>query len=448
MQNEKSTPSPFSQNLLDQNAGFSEPSILNNPKTMRAWTYFDCANSAHSLVIGVAIFPPFFEAIAPKMIQFMGYEIPNSSMLAYALTISYLFIALTQPILSGIADYGGKRKTFMQIFTVLGASACIAMFWMDNPDVWQIGFWAYIVSMIGYAGGVVFNNSFLPLISTPDKFDALSARGFTLGYIGGTLLLIANLVCVIYWQQIGFADEGVATRTAFLMVGLWWLGFSTIPFWGLPNDRKDPLSIKAFTSGFGELKKVWRTVNQQPNIKRFLLAFFFYDAGVQTLIFLAAVFASKVLNFKTFELIALVILLQLVAALGAWIFAKVSEAKGNKWTISVMLVVWTLITFLAFFIQDKMPFYGLGVFLGLVMGGTQSLSRSTYAKLMPKNTTDTTTFYSFYDLTDKIAVVIGTFAFGLIDQLVGIRYSVLMLGFLFLIGLLLLSRVKFDENES
>ena len=440
MQNETSN------NAL-HHAGFSEPVTLNNPKILRAWTYFDCANSAHSLVIGVAVFPPFFEAVAPKTIHFMGWDIPNSSMLAYALTISYLFIALTQPILSGIADYGGKRKTFMQFFTVLGALACISMFWMDNPDAWQVGFWAYIVSMIGYAGGVVFNNSFMPLIATPDKFDRLSARGFTLGYIGGTVLLIVNLICILFWDKIGFADESIATRISFLTVGVWWLGFSLIPFFGLPNDNKTPLSMKAVLSGFGELKQVWSIVKKQVNTKRFLLSFFFYDAGVQTMIFLAAVFAGKELGFETTELIILVLLLQIVAALGAWIFAKVSNAKGNKWTISAMLIVWVIITFLAFFIKDKMPFYALGVLLGIVMGGTQSLSRSAYSKLIPKGTTDTTTFYSFYDLTDKLAVVIGTFTFGLIDQMIGIRYSVLMLGFLFFIGLLLLSRVSFDDSE-
>ncbi len=426
----------------------SASQALNNPKVMRAWSYFDCANSAHSLVIGVAVFPPFFEAIAPPTIQFLGWEIPSSSMLAYALTISYLVIALTQPILSGIADYGGKRKGFMQFFTVLGALSCISMFFMDNPDNWQIGFWAYIVSMIGYAGGVVFNNSFMPLIATPDKFDALSARGFTLGYIGSTFLLVANLVCILYWDKIGFPDEGIATRIAFLMVGVWWLGFSLIPFFGLPNDSKTPLSMKAVTSGFGELKKVWNTVKQHNDIKGFLLAFFFYDAGVQTMIFLAAVFAKKELDFKTAELIVLVILLQVVAAFGAVIFAKVSEKKGNKWTISLMLVVWVIITFLAFFIKDKMPFYILGIFLGLVMGGTQSMSRSTYSKLIPEGTKDTTVFFSFYDLTDKMAVVIGTFTFGMVDQYIGIRYSVLMLGFLFFIGLILLSRVKFESNAA
>ena len=426
----------------------SPVNILNNPKTMRAWSYFDCANSAHSLVIATAVFPAFFEAIAPKTIHVWGSDVPNSSVLAYGLTIAYLFIALTQPLLSGIADYGGKRKSFMQFFTILGAFACISMFFMDNPAAWQLGFWAYVVSMIGYAGGVVFNNSFMPLIATPDKFDALSARGFTLGYIGSTFLLIINLICITYWQELGFPDKGIATRLSFILVGLWWLGFSLIPFFGLPNDRKDPLSISAISRGFGELKATWNVIKHETNTKNYLLSFFFYDAAVQTLIFLAAVFASKELHFETTDLIILVLILQFVGAFGAWFFSKVSEKKGTKWTLSIMLIVWIIIAFLAFFIHDKAPFYALGALLGVVMGGTQSLSRSAFSKLIPQGITETTTFYSFYDLVDKLAVVGGTFAFGLVDQLVGIRYSVLALGGLFIIGLILLQKVKFNNGQN
>lgn len=419
----------------------------NNPRILRAWTYFDCANSAHSLVIGTAVFPAFFSAVAPETINLWGSEIKNSSLLAYALTISYLFIAITQPILSGIADAGGRRKIFMQIFTVIGAVACISMFFMGSAEYWQVGFWAYIVSMIGYAGGVVFNNSYMPLIATPDKYDALSSRGFTLGYIGGTILLIINLICIMYWDTLGFPDKGIATRLAFVTVGIWWLGFSLIPFLGLPNDEPIPLKKGILSSGFKELRKTWEKVQHIGNLKSFLAAFFFYDAGVQTIIFLASVFAQKELGFETTELIILVMLLQIVAAVGAWLFAKISEIKGNKFTLMTMLIVWTLIAFSAFLIRDKMSFYGLGVFLGIVLGGIQSLSRSAFSKLMPRDTKDVTTFYAFYDLTDKLAVVFGTFLFGYIDQLIGLRYSVLAMAILFVIGAFLLRGVSFDEEK-
>ncbi len=424
------------------------PVKINDPRTMNGWAFFDCANSAHSLVITTAVFPPFFAAIAPAQVSFLGSTVSSSAMLAYAITIAYMVIAFTSPILSGIADYGGKRKLFMRFFTTLGAFACMAMFFMEKPDQWQIGFWTYVFAMIGYAGGVVFNNAYLPIIATPDKFDSLSARGFTYGYIGSTFLLIVNLVMILFYDKLGFPDKGIPTRLAFIMVGAWWLGFSQITFNRMPKDKPTPLSINSVSKGIGELLKVFQTVKTDFNLKRYLASFFFFDSGVQTMVFLATVFASKELKMELTELITLVLVIQIVAAAGAYVFAKVSENKGNKFAIVIMLCIWILITFLAFFIHSKEAFYALGGLLGFVQGGIQSLGRATYAKLMPIGTKDTTSFYSFYDLTDKIAVIMGTFVFGSIDQIIGIRYSVLAMGILFIIGILLLLPVKIPRTQA
>lgn len=421
---------------------------INDPRTMNGWAFFDCANSAHSLVITTAVFPPFFAAIAPAEVHFLGSTFSSSAMLAFAITMAYAVIAFTSPILSGIADYGGKRKLFMRFFTTIGALSCIAMFWMENPEQWQIGFWTYVLAMIGYAGGVVFNNAYLPIIATPDKFDSLSARGFMYGYIGSTLLLVVNLVMILFYDKLGFPDKGIPTRLAFIMVGAWWLGFSQITFNRMPKDENTPLSTDVVSRGFGELKKVFQTVKTNFNLKRYLASFFFFDSGVQTMIFLATVFATKELGFETTELIVLVLILQLVAAVGAYLFAKLSENKGNKFALVVMLCIWILITFLAFFIKEKTAFYALGGLLGFVQGGIQSLARATYAKLMPVGTKDTTSFYSFYDLTDKLAVIMGTFVFGSIDQIIGIRYSVLAMGILFVIGIILILPVKIPRSQA
>jgi MFS transporter, UMF1 family len=424
----------------------SQPKI-NDPRTMNGWAFFDCANSAHSLVITTAVFPPFFAAIAPKEVTVFGSTFASSAMLAYAITIAYTVIAFTSPILSGIADYGGKRKLFMRFFTTIGAIACIAMFWMSHPEDWQIGFWTYVVAMIGYAGGIVFNNAYLPIIATPDKFDSLSARGFMYGYIGSTFLLVVNLLMILNYDKLGFPDKGIPTRLAFIMVGAWWLGFSQITFSRMPKDADTPLSINDVSRGFGELKKVFQTIKANSNLKGYLASFFFFDSGVQTMIFLATVFASKELNMQLTELIVLVLIIQIVAAVGAYIFAKISENKGNKFTLVIMLGIWILITFLAFFVHSIQAFYALGGLLGFVQGGIQSLARATYAKLMPVGTKDTTSFYSFYDLTDKLAVIMGTFVFGSIDQIIGIRYSVLAMGILFVIGIILILPVKIPRTE-
>ena len=421
--------------------------ILNDKRTMNGWAFFDCANSSYSLVISSAVFPAYFAATAPETIPFLGMAIPSSAILAYAVTIAYLVIAVSSPILSGIADYGGKRKLFMTMFTVLGALACIGMFWMVGRAHWQIGFWGYVVATIGYAGGIVFNNSYLPIIATEDRFDWLSARGYTFGYVGSVFLLVVNLAMIIFYQELGFPDKSIPTRIAFLMVGIWWLSFAQIPRLRLPDDSTTPLSMSAVASGWAEFKGVWAVVKANINLKNYLLAYFFFDAGVQCVLFMATIFAAKVLNFETTELITVVLILQVVAALGAWIFAKVSAKKGNLWAIMVMLIVWIGICLGAYLVNSKTQFYLLGVILGAVMGGIQSLSRSTYSKLIPENTEDVTSFFSFFDVTDKVAVVVGTFAFGFIDQLTGnIRNSTLALMVFFIAGLIMIRRVKMPQK--
>jgi MFS transporter, UMF1 family len=422
-------------------------SLMNDKRTMNGWAFFDCANSSYSLVISSAVFPAYFAATAPDNIPFLGMNIPSSAILAYAVTIAYLVIAVSSPILSGIADFGGKRKLFMTAFTVLGAVACMAMFWMVGREHWQIGFWGYVVATIGYAGGVVFNNSYLPIIATEDRFDWLSARAFTFGYIGSVFLLLINLVMILNYKELGFADVSIPTRIAFLMVGVWWLSFAQIPRLRLPPDSKKPLTMAAVSSGWAEFKGVFEVVKRNQNLKNYLLSYFFFDAGVQCVLFMATIFAAKVLNFETPELIQIVLILQVVAALGAWVFAKVSAVKGNLWSIAVMLVVWIGICVAAYLVANKMQFYILGAVLGAVMGGIQSLSRSTYSKLIPADTEDVTSFFSFYDVTDKVAVVVGTFAFGFIDQLTGdIRNSTLALALFFIAGLILIKNVKMPQK--
>ena len=420
---------------------------MNDKRTMNGWAFFDCANSSYSLVISSAVFPAYFAATAPENIPFLGMSIPSSAILAYAITIAYLVIAISSPILSGIADYGGKRKMFMTGFTILGSLACMAMFWMVGREHWQIGFWGYVVATIGYAGGVVFNNSYLPIIATEDRFDWLSARAYTFGYIGSVFLLVVNLAMIIFYKELGFPDKSIPTRIAFLLVGVWWLSFAQIPRLRLPADSTTPLSMKAVSSGWAEFKGVFETVKANKNLKNYLLSYFFFDAGVQCVLFMATIFAAKVLNFETTELIGVVLILQVVAALGAWIFAKVSAVKGNLWSITVMLVVWIGICIAAYLVASKMQFYILGAVLGAVMGGIQSLSRSTYSKLIPEDTEDVTSFFSFYDVTDKVAVVVGTFAFGFIDQLTGdIRNSTLALALFFIAGLILIKNVKMPQK--
>lgn len=426
------------------------PQPLNDPKTLTGWALFDWANSAFALVITTAIFPPYFEEMVDPEFTVLGVGFTNSSWFAYLITVSYLVIAALSPFLSGIADAGGRRKSFLRAFTVMGGLGCLSLFFFTGMGTMWLGSLGFIVGLIGFAGGLVFYNSFLPVIATEDRYDRLSARGFAMGYIGSVLLLLLNLAMVLKPGWFGMPESGsLPVRMAFVTVGLWWLGFGALSLSRLPDDVRRPgtgLGDMA-ARGWREFRGVWERMRDYPQAKRFLAAFFSYSAGVQTVIFLASIFAKKELGFETEELILVVLILQIVAIGGAYLAARISEWRGNKVALYFELVIWTLICVLAYFVTGKLQFYLIAGAVGLVMGGIQSLSRSTYAKVIPRRggaedtAADTTSWFSFYDVLEKVAIVLGTFLFGLLDALTGsMRLSVLILSVFFLLGMALLSR--------
>lgn len=437
----------FFENILDvKTSGESPTSNMTPPKndkrTITAWAFFDWANSAYALVITVAVFPGYFLELTNDTVNVFGMRISDSTLYAWSIAFAYLVIAALSPILSGIADYGGKKKSFLRFFTTLGALACISLvFFTGMPTLW-VGVSGFILATIGFAGGIVFYNAFLPLIATEDRYDDVSAKGFSYGFIGSVILLIINLIVIMKYDWFGFSDSLHAVPTAFVMVGLWWLGFAQIPLRRLPEDILIKTQENLLKKGYQELVKVWRTIGKDRNTQAFLVAFFCYNAGVQAVLFMASTFAEKELHFSSSDLIILVLLLQIVAIGGAWASAKLSGKKGNKFSIMLMLAIWTGICITGYFVQTGLDFYLLAVAVGTVMGGIQSLSRATYAKFLPENTPDTASFFSFYDVMDKVSTVTGTFVFGFVEQLTGgMRNSVATLAVFFVISLLVLAFV-------
>ena len=440
-----------------------QPHHLNQPRTLSGWALFDWANSAFALVITTAIFPPYFEAVTTKEIGFLGTEISNSAWFGYTISLSYLIIALLSPLLSGIADAGGRRKSFLRFFTLMGGISCLSLFFfegnLNGENTLWLGTIAFALGLIGFAGGLVFYNAFLPVIATPDRFDKLSARGFAMGYIGSVLLLILNLLMVEKPEWFGAGDlsglpgwlgdpDTFMVRLAFVTVGLWWLIFATISLSRLPADVCKPGTglVDMGRRGWRELQGVWVKVKTNKNTKLFLLAFFSYSAGVQTVIFLASLFAAKELGFETSQLIIVVLILQIVAIGGAYAAAAISKRYGNKTSIYVQLFIWTLICLAGYFVQGQTSFYWVAAAVGLVMGGIQSMSRSTYAKLIP-NPDETTSYFSFYDVLEKIAIVLGTFIFAGLDQLTGsMRLSLLALSVFFVLGMVLLAKFHLAKD--
>jgi UMF1 family MFS transporter len=420
---------------------------LDQPKIIRAWTFYDWANSAYSLIITSAIFPAYYSAIAPETISFFGHQFKRASVASYAIAFSFLIVALISPLLSSIADYKGNKKWFMKVFCYMGAAACVGMFFFQKDEHLHAnvyyGLLCSIIASIGYCGSIVFYNAFLPEIASKSKQDKVSAKGFSMGYIGSVLLMLLCFGFIVSNENFGWQLGDLPARISFLAVGLWWILFAQIPFAILQEHKREHNEkINFLTGGYIELAKVWRNLTESPELKKFLLSFFFYNMGVQTVMYMATYFASDELHMQTTQLLAVVLIIQLVAILGARFFAWVSSKQDNRLALAYLILIWIGICISAFFVQTANAFYALAFAVGMVMGGIQSLSRSTYSKLLPQ-TEDTASYFSFFDVSEKIGIVIGTLSFGLIaDLLGGMRNSTMALGIYFVIGLLLLLRLS------
>lgn len=420
-------------------------------KLHRSWAMYDWANSAYNLVITSTIFPAYYEAITSEkrdgviindQVSFFGRHFTNSALFDYALAAAYLVIVLISPILSSIADYKGNKRQFMRLFCYLGSAACCGLYFF-RAETLELGVILFALAAIGYCGSLVFYNAYLPEIAAEDERDALSARGFSYGYVGSVLLQLLCFVFVFkpdWFNWLGIYGEGDASRFSFLLVGIWWFAFAHIPLTRLPAGR--PLvqhpERSLFVNGFYELRKVWAQIKEMPVLRTYLGAFFFYSMGVQTVMLAATLFGSKELKLGTAELITTILIIQLVAIVGASAMARLSARFGNLWVLITVVGIWMLVCVVAWFITTAVEFYAVAAVVGLVMGGIQSLSRSTYAKLMPE-TKDTASFFSFYDVTEKLAIVIGMFSFGFIEELTGsMRNSIFALVGFFAIGMSIL----------
>lgn len=425
-----------------------------NPKTIRSWAMFDWANSAYNLVITSTIFPAYYTAITfsedfGDVVHFFGYPIVNTALSNFALSIAYLVMAFALPFISAYADIRGHKKYFMKVFTYVGALACMGLFFF-KLDTLEISIFLYALAAAGYIGGLAFNNSYLPLIATVDRQDKVSAQGFAYGYVGCVTLQLICFVFVLKPELFGITDASFPARLSFFLVGAWWLGFSQIPFRRLPESRPSPIATELSIMGKvkTEFVGVVKRIQTIPQIKRFLAPYFFYSMGVQTVMIVATAFGTKEIGLEMSELIAAILLIQLIAIAGAYFMSKLAKPLGNTMVLILVVSVWIFICVAAFYITTKIEFYLLALLVGAMMGGIQSLSRSTYSKLLPTDIEDTTAFFSFYDVTEKLAIVVGLFSFALIEQIShNIRYSALFMSVFFIIGIILLiSLYRFERS--
>ena len=423
-------------------------------KLTKAWAFYDWANSVYPLVISTAVFPIYYSSITSTFandagdVSFLGIMWNPTSLYDYTLSLSFLIVAFCSPVLSAIADYMGNKLKFMKFFCLLGSLSVMCLFFFTGIETLWVALTFTILASIGFWGSMVFYNAYLPEVAFPEQQDEVSAKGFIYGYSGSVLLLVFSLVMVQKPDWFGITDPTLAPRITFLLVGAWWLGFAQITYKRLPNNIFNHKPEKDYIwKGIKELRIVLKELEGLPQLKYFLISFFLFSVGVQTMVLMAGIFGSQELGLPTSNLIFTIILVQIVAIFGAYLFSKLSKKIGNIKTLKITLIIWGVVCFTAFSLDINQAnvdyyFYGLGIILGFVLGATQSIGRSTYSKLLPE-THDHATYFSFYDVTEKIAIVLGMFIFGLLISMTGsMQYSVLFLAVFFAFSYIVLSRVK------
>ena len=437
--------------------------IKGSKKLLNAWAFYDWANSVYTLTIASSIFPIFYSTLfqsSEELVSAFGVEMKQTVLISVVTAFTFLVVALSSPILSGIADYVGNKMNFMKFFCYIGGLGCIGLYWF-NLDHIHLSLLFYFMGLIGYWGSLVFYNSYLPDIAFEEQQDAVSAKGFSLGYIGSVLLLLVNLAMVMKPEWFGF-DIGTteaeldlakfeAMKVSFITVGLWWILFSQYTFYVLPKgaSTRQKITKNVLLNGFRELSAVWQQLKSNLRLKRYLAAFFVFSMAVQTIMLMAVYFGEKEIawtdnNEKTTGLIISILVIQLVAILGAILTSRASSKFGNIATLVGVNFIWLCLCFYAFFMVSPIQFYIAAGCVGLVMGGVQALARSTYSKFLPE-TEDTTSYFSFYDVAEKIGIVIGMAIFAFVDQISTMRNAILFLFVFFLTGIILLLRVPKKE---
>jgi len=430
--------------------------VKGSKKLLNTWAFYDWANSVYSLVIASAIFPIYYGALfrqaGIEKVTIFGGDIARAPLISYTTSIAFVFIAILTPLVSGIADFIGNKRIFMKFFCYLGGLSCIGLYWFSIENIY-LGLVCFFFGLVGFWVSFAINNSYLPDIAFEDQQDKISAKGFSMGYVGSVILLLINLVMVMKPNLFGIIEDSngsaeiKAMKYSFISVGVWWILFSQYTFYYLPKGNKKSSSKKNIIfNGFKELKLVWSQLLHQPKLKKYLFAFFVYSMAVQTIMLIATYFGEEEIQWqsddeRTIGLIASILLIQLVAIGGALAAAWASKRLGNIKTLIIINIMWACICVYAFFLITPTDFYVAAVFVGIVMGSIQALSRSTYSKFLPE-TKDTTSFFSFYDVAEKIGIVIGTFIYGFLAQLTGsMRNATLVLAVFFVFGIALLLKV-------
>ena len=425
-------------------------------KLIGAWALYDWANSVYSLVISSAIFPIYYSQYVfsqTNSVEILNLDINKDTLISSVSALSFLLIAFLSPLLSGIADFIGNKKIFMKFFVYMGSLSCIGLYWFELETI-EISLLFYTLGLIGFWGSLVYYNSYLTDITYPNQTNRVSAKGYTMGYIGSVILLLINLIMINFYETFGFESEISAMKSSFAIVGVWWLAFSQYSFYHLPSGNKGiKIPKNIIWNGFKELKGVYKFIRTSKRFTRFLLAFFIFSFSLQTVLYIASYFGVSEIEWtssseQTSGLIISILLIQVVAIGGAYIFTKMAQKYGNILVLTFAIFLWGAVCLYAYFIKTPIQFYMIAGLVGLLMGGTQPVARATYSLFIP-DTKDTTSFFSFYDVTEKIGIVFGMIFYAIAAQITGtVRFSVIIFMFFFFLGAILLTRVpRIDKDK-
>ena len=425
-------------------------------KLIGAWALYDWANSVYSLVISSAVFPIYYSQYVfsqTNSVEILNLDVNKDTLISSVSAFSFLLIAFLSPLLSGIADFVGNKKVFMKFFVYMGSSSCIGLYWFELETI-EISLIFYTLGLIGFWGSLVYYNSYLTDITYPNQTNKVSAKGYTMGYIGSVILLMVNLIMINYYETFGFSSEIAAMKSSFAIVGVWWFTFSQYSFYHLPRGNKGvKIPKNIIWNGFKELKSVYKFIRSSKRFTRFLLAFFIFSFSLQTVLYIASYFGVSEIEWsssseQTSGLIISILLIQIVAIGGAYFFTKLAQKYGNIIVLTFAIFLWGTVCLYAYFIKSPIQFYMIAGLVGLLMGGTQPVARATYSLFIP-DTKDTTSFFSFYDVTEKIGIVFGMIFYAVAAQITGtVRFSVIIFMFFFFLGAILLTRVpKIDRKK-
>lgn len=411
-------------------------------KQIKAWLMYDWANSAFATTMMAAVLPIYYKSVA-------GVNLPGNTAENYwgfTQAIAMLFVFVMSPILGAVADMTGSKVRFLRWFAYIGALSCALFAFVGEGD-YVLASVLLIFGTLGFSGGNTFYDAMLVDVAPPDKRDSISSKGYAWGYIGGGILLAVNLVMIEGWEKIGFPDKTVATQAAFVTVGLWWFIFSLPIFRRFPSrtvETKRPIGQYA-AEGFGRALQTMKRIKQYPELMKYMLAFWFFNDGINTIITMATIYGAGI-GIKTTHLIIALLITQFVGIPFSFLFGRIAQKLGSKQALYISLSIYIVIVILGYFMQTELHFYILATMVGFVQGGSQAVARSIYSKMVPSSRS--AEFFGFLSLSSKLSSVAGPFLFGLAGLLSGSsRLAILSVLAFFIVGILLLMRVDLEKGR-